>query len=159
EEAQQFLDDWAAARRQRSTGYVPVALKHNTNNVNPEQLQLAEARTFAIAEIARLTGIDAAALGVSTTARTTVNTQDRRAPRLDCVFGPYRRAIEDRLSMPDVTPRGFVARFDTADFARADDLTTAQTDETLLRARVLTVNEIRARRKLAPIEGGDALAP
>lgn len=152
EEAQQFLDDWADARRKRATGFVPVALTYNSNTINPEQLQLAEARTFAIAEIARLTGIDAEELGVSTTSRTYFNAQDRRRHLLDFVFGPYRRAIEDRLSMPDVTPRGFVARFDTAEFARADDKTTADTDKVLIDAGVMTIPEVRARRGLPPLD-------
>jgi len=150
EEAAQFLEDWAKARQKRATAYVPAGLKYQVSGWNPEQLQLVQAREMAITEIARLTGVDAEELGVSTTSRTYFNAQDRRRAFLDFTVGPYMRAVEARLSMDDVTPRGYTVRFDTSDFTRADDLTAAQTDETLIRSGVLEVNEARARRGLAP---------
>lgn len=147
-EAQEFLDAWLAARQARATGLVPEGLKYNTNTFSPQQLQLIEAREMATTEIARLTGVDSEELGVSTTSRTYFNAQDRRRGRIDFTLGPYRTAIEGRLSMPDVTPRGYVARFDTGEFTRADDLTTAQTDEILIRSGVMTLDEVRAKRGL-----------
>lgn len=155
EEAQEFLDAWAAARRARSTAKIPFGLKYHVNTFSPKDLQLVEAREMAIAEIARLTGIDAEDLGVSTTSRTYFNAQDRRRALLDFTFGPYRRAIEARLSMDDVTPPGYTVRFDTSEFARADDLTTAQTDEVLIRSGVVSSDEARAARGLEVIAGED----
>lgn len=146
-----ILDAWKAARKSRSTGYVPAALKYNSNGFSPEQMQLVQAREFAITEIARLTGVDAEDLGVSTTSRTYFNAQDRRRYLIDLTFGPYMRAVEAALSMDTVTPRGFRVRFDTSDFGKADDLTSAQTDEVLIRSRVMTVDEVRARRGLEPL--------
>lgn len=156
DEAVEFLDAWAEARRARATAKVPTGLKYNTNAFSPEQLQLVQARTMAIAEIARLTGIDAEDLGVSTTSRTYFNAQDRRRALLDFTFGPYRRAIEARLSMDDVTPRGYTVRFDTSEFARADDLTTAQTDAVLISSGIEGVDEIRARRGLPALPASEA---
>lgn len=150
DEVVEFLKSWQTKRRARATGYVPAGLEYKTNTYSPKDLQLVEAREMAITEIARLTGVDAEELGISTTSRTYFNAQDRRRHLLDFVFGPYRRAIESRLSMPDVTPRGYTVRFDTAEFARADDFETAQTEEILLRSGVLDVNEVRARRNLPP---------
>lgn len=146
----EFLNSWKAKRASGSTGYVPAGLEYKTNSISPKDLQLVEAREMAITEIARLTGVDAEELGISTTSRTYFNAQDRRRHLLDFVFGPYRRSIESRLSMPDVTPRGYTVRFDTAEFARADDFETAQTEEILLRSGVLDVDEVRARRNLPP---------
>lgn len=148
EDIQDVLDAWALARKRRATGYVPAALKYQTNSFNPEQLQMAQAREFAVTEIARITGIDAEELSVSTTSRTYQNMQDRRRHFLDFVLGPYLSAVEDRLSMDDVSPRGFKARFDTATFLRADDLTRAQTDVALIGAGVLHPEEARDARNL-----------
>lgn len=155
----QMLDDWQSARLSRSTGYVPAALKYNTNAWSPEQLQLVEARAMAIGEIARLTGLDADELGLAVSTRTYANMQDRRRQFLDFTLGPYMRAIETRLSMDDVTPRGYKVRFDTDDFTKADDKTTAETDEVLIRSGVLTVNEVRARRGLEALAEPPAPAP
>lgn len=151
DEAQEFLDAWAAARRKRSTGYVPVSLKYNTNNITPEQLQLVESREMAIAEIARLTGLDGEDLNVPTTSRTYFNAQDRRRNFLDFVGGPFPRAIEDRLSQDDVTPQGHYVRFDLNAFMQADDYTLAQTDVLLAGGPVLSRDEVRGRRNLAPL--------
>lgn len=146
----EFLDDWKTARQKRSTAYVPYAVDYNTNSVSPKDLQLVEAREMAITEIARLMGIDAEELGISTTSRTYANMQDRRRQFLDLTLGPYMRAIESRLSMDDVTPPGMRVRFDTTQFVAADDKTTAETDQLLADADILGVDEIRARRGLAP---------
>lgn len=155
-EAQEFLDAWMAARQARATAKIPAGLKYNTNTFSPQQLQLIEAREMAITEIARLTGVDSEELGVATTSRTYFNAQDRRRGRIDFTLGPYRTAVEGRLSMPDITPRGYVVRFDAAEFERADDLTTAQTDQTLITAGVMTVDEVRARRGLEPLPASAA---
>ncbi len=150
-EIEELLDAWAAARRRRSTAYVPAALKYNANGWNPEQLQMVEAREFAITEVARLTGIDAEELSVSTTSRTYANMQDRRRTHVESVLGPYMTAIEGRLSMGDVTPRGYTVAFDTSSYLRLDDLSAAQSDEVLIRSGVLTPDEARAKRGLEPL--------
>lgn len=159
EEITDLLDAWATARKTRSTAYVPAGLSYNTAGWDPEKLQLAAAREFAITEVARLTGIDAEDLSVSTTSRTYQNAQDRKRARIEDVLGPYMAAIEDRLSMNDVTPVGYTAKFDTSSFLRLDDAAAATTDATLINAGVLTPNEARAKRGLDPVEGGDQPRP
>lgn len=143
-----FLTDWETARRRRRTAYVPAALNYHTNQFSPEQLQMADARQHAVLEIARLTGIDAEELGVSTTSRTYANMEDRRRQFLDFTLGTLLTAIEDRLSMDDVTPHGFAAKFDTTTFVRADDKTRAVTDVALIKAGVMYPAEAREARGL-----------
>lgn len=159
--AVEFLDSWTEARRTRSTGLVPVGLKYENGSWDPEKLQLAEARTFAVLEVARLTGIDAEELSVSTTSRTYSNMQDRRRHRLESVYGPYMAAIEQLLSLDgapvSVTPRGYRVGFDPSAFLRLDDLAAAQTDQILVTSGIATPNEIRGRRGLDPVDGGDEL--
>ena len=52
--------------------------------------------------------------------------------------------------MDTVTPPGFTVRFDTSDFARADDLTTAQTDAILIDNGILTPEAAARRRGMDP---------
>lgn len=158
DEVATFLDGWARARRERSTGYVPAAVKYNVAGWNPEQLELATIRDQAVLEIARLTGIDAEDLSVSTTSRTYFNAQDRRRQRIEDVLGMYMTAVEGRLSMDDVTPYGYTVAFDTSSYLRLDDLSAAQTDAALIAAKVLTPDEARAKRGLEPL-GEQAPAP
>jgi hypothetical protein len=159
EDVEELLNDWQERRRRRATGYVPAGLAYKTNNLTALDMQLAEARDFATKEIARLTGIDAEDLSVSTTSRTYQNDQDRRRDRLENVLGPYMTAIWQRLSMDDVTPHGYTAHFDTTGYLRLVDLSAAQTDATLVNAGIVSRNEVRAKRGLAPMEGHDVLAP
>lgn len=150
DEVDEILDDWAAARRSRRTAFVRKDLKYNRDGFNPEQLQMSSAREFAITEIARLTGIDAEDLSVSTTSRTYFNAQDRRRDRLESVLGPYMTAVEGRLSMEDVTPRGYKVVFDTSSYLRLDDQAAAQTDQILISSKVLSPEEAREKRGLDP---------
>lgn len=123
EEVQDALDKWGESRRLRSTGYVNSALDYNTVQWSPEQLQMSEARQHAVLEIARLMGIDPEDLGVSTTSRTYQNSQDRRLAMINDALGMYVSAIVERLSMQDITPRGYRVVADFNGFLRADDKT------------------------------------
>lgn len=145
-----LLEPWLESRRNRSTGYVPGGVTYNVAGWDPDKLQLASAREFAITEVARLTGIDAEELSVSTTSRTYFNGQDRRRQRVEDVLGPYMTAIEGRLSQDDVTPRGFKVKFDPSAYLRLDDLAAAQTDSLLIAAKVLHPDEARTKRSLEP---------
>ncbi|WP_323792415.1 phage portal protein [Nocardioides sp.] len=143
EEITSILDAWHSARQARATGYVPAALQYNLGGFNPEQLELAEQRQHAVLEIARVAGVDAEELGVSTTSRTYANQFDRRKAFLDFTLGGYRAAIEDRLSMGDVTPRGTTIRFDLDGFLRSDAKSRWEAAEVGIRVGAITPEEVR----------------
>ncbi|WP_300399891.1 phage portal protein [Nocardioides sp.] len=138
-----ILDNWNAARHARATGYVPAALKYNLGGWNPEQLQLAAQRDHAVLEIARVAGVDAEELSVSTTSRTYANVYDRRRQFLDFTLGGYRAAIEDRLSMGDVTPNGTTTRFDLDAFLRTDALSRWSAAKVGIEVGAITPEEVR----------------
>jgi HK97 family phage major capsid protein/HK97 family phage prohead protease len=143
DEVQEILDDWETARRQRSWGYVNGALKAQTLQWNPEQLQLADQRQHAVLEIARAAGVDPEDLGVSTTSRTYANSEQRRQDLIDFTLGAYVSAIQDRLSMRDVLPRGYIAKIDFGGFLRGDTQTRMNTYQTGLAVGAYTKDEIR----------------
>lgn len=145
EEIVAMLDAYALARRNRVTGYVPGALKHNVvQGMTPDELQMADARQHAVLEISRLTGVDAEDLGVSTTSRTYSNAFDRRKFFTDYTLGMFRSVIEQRLSMGDVTPRGTVTRFDFDAFLRTDPQTRWEAARVGLEVGAITREEVRA---------------
>jgi hypothetical protein len=146
-----FMNEWREARKMRTTAYIPPGLKYQQSGFNPEQLQLGAARQHAVAEISRLTGIDPEDLALPITSRSYFNAQDRRRHRTDFVLGPYMKAFEERASRDDVTPRGQLIGFDLGGFLRPDDLTAAQVDTTLTGAGILTIDEVRERRRLRPL--------
>jgi HK97 family phage prohead protease len=127
DEVEDLLDDWEAQRARRAWGYVPAALTAKTLQWSPEQLQLAAARQHAVLEIARAAGLDAEDLGVSVTSRTYANQEQRWQALINTTYGAYVSAIQDRLSMRDVLPRGYTAQVDFGGFLRGDALTRMQT--------------------------------
>lgn len=147
----ELLDPWAASRQQRTTAYIPAAVDYHANQFNPEQLELADQRQHAVLEIARVAGIDPEELGVSTTSRTYANQQDRRKAFLDFTLGGYLTAIQDRLGMGDVTPRGNVVRFNLSDFLRSDDKTRWEAADIGLRIGAITHEEVRDAEDKPPL--------
>lgn len=118
---QSILDEWKAARKKRSTGYVPAALKYNTvDTPSPAELQLVELQKQAGLDLANELGVDPEDLGVSTTSRTYQNAVDRRRDKINDVLAPYMQAITGRLTMGDVTKRGYKVAFDLDDYLRAN---------------------------------------
>ena len=115
-----LLDKWEANRRRRVWGYVGAALEAKTLQFDAEQIQLADQRQHAVLEIARAAGVDPEDLGVSTTSRTYQNAEQRRMDLLDFTLRPFMEAIEERLSMRDVTPRGYYVKTNLDAFLRTD---------------------------------------
>lgn len=153
EDVERLLTDWQAARRTRSTAYVPAAVQlNNVTRMTAEELQLISAREFAVTEVARLTGIDADWLSVNTTSRTYANSQDARRAFVDFTLAPYIHAIEERLSLGDVTPRGQRVRFNMDGFLRASTAERYAAHATALTAGFLSLNEVRALEGLPPLE-------
>lgn len=130
---QAVLDEWEVARQTRAWGYVNAALDAKTLQWNPEQLQLAEQRQAARLEIALAVGLDPEDLAVSTTSRTYTNREQAAQDRINETLGVYVSAVQDRLSMRDVVPRGFMAEMDFGGFLRGDTLTRMQGYEIGLR--------------------------
>lgn len=124
---QSFLDKWAAARRAHGWGWIPPGVKLGDGTAfSPKDLQLADARQHAVLEIARATGIDAEDLGVSMTSRTYQNREERLRDFINFTLGGYIQAVQDRLSMRDVTPNGSYASIKLDGFLKADLMTRLQ---------------------------------
>jgi len=147
-----MLDAWQAARRSRSTGYIPAALDYHTGGWSPEQLQLADARQHAVLEIARVAGVDPEELGVSTTSRTYSSDWSRRKSFLDFTLGGYLNAVSDRLRMHDVTPNGYEPEIDLDGFLRSDPLARYTAYKAGREAGALTPEEVREAEGKRPID-------
>jgi len=163
-EVRKILDAWAEARRTRATGYVPGWLKYQeAGSLSPAELQLGQLQQRAALDVVNLMGLDAEDFGINVTSRTYQNAVERRLDKINEVYGPYMRAITDRLSLGDVTKRGQVVHFVLDDFLKADPKARAEINRTYIDARVLDVDEVRARegypRRTTPIAAAPSAAP
>jgi portal protein len=158
---EELLDTWETARRRRVWGYIGGAWDIKELQFNAEQIQLAEQRQHAVLEIARAAGIDPEDLGVSTTSRTYQNSEQRRQDLLDFTLTPYSAAIEQRLSMRDILPRGYEAKVNFDGFLRSDTKGRMEAYEIGKKVGAYTDQEIREledRPNLTPSQRA-AIAP
>lgn len=152
EDVADILAKWKAARKARTTAYVPAALNYNSvDSPSPADLQLVDLQRQAALDVANLIGLDPEDVGVSTTSRTYFNAQDRRLSRINDVLAPYMRAITDRLSMGDVTKRGYCVAFDLDDYLKADPATRWSTYQIAEGMGAMTVDEIRQEERMPPL--------
>lgn len=161
DEIQVFLDSWEAARRTRTTGYLPVGLKYNSPGFNAQQVELADARGFQAAEIARLLNLPASVVNAPTGDSLTYATTVENARTLvDVTFAPFRAAVEGRLSMGDVTPTGTSVYFDFAEFQRGDIKSVIETGAAAVAAGLMTTDEVRTDwLHLGPMPTGGSNGP
>lgn len=152
-----ILAAWKASRREGSTAYVPAALKYNpVDSPSPADLQLVELQKQAMLEVANVVGLDPEDVGVSTTSRTYFNAQDRRMSRINDTLAPYMRAITDRLSMGDITKRGYCVEFDLDNYLKADPATRWSTYQTAVSMKAMTIDEVREEERLPPLPAAEA---
>jgi HK97 family phage prohead protease len=154
----ELLDDWNDQRSKNAWAYLPASLKANTLGWNPEQLQLADQRQHAVLEIARAAGLEAEDLGVSTTSRTYANREQRNQDRINFTLGAFTCAVQERLTMRDVLPRGYVTRIDYAGFLRGDTLTRMQAYEIGERVGAYVPDEVRELEDKPPLTAAQQAA-
>lgn len=106
EELAEMAAAWAANRRTNAIGALNELVEFNSFDVDPSKLQLVEGREYQTKELSRLMDIPAYLLAIDQSGMTYANAQQARQDLI--LFGarPILHAIEERLSMDDVLPRG-----------------------------------------------------
>lgn len=140
----EILAEWEAARERGSTGYVNRALNWREVTFDPDKLQLTESRAFMAAEVARIFNLPPRYVNAPSGDSLTYSTVEAdRRELLDLSLAPYVTAIDQRLSLDDLTPRGQLVRIDTLKLLRGDTKTALETAEIADRLGVAGKREIR----------------
>jgi len=147
DQVQNLLDRWRESRRASggAVAYLSAALEMDSVGFSPKDLAMVEAREFQVLEISRATGIPGALLSANVGSMTYQNVQAERRGLVDLALQPYMSAIEMRLSMDDVTPRGTTLMFTPNDLLRATPIEEAQLLSVLLDRDVISIDEARRR--------------
>lgn len=144
-EIDKLLDSWERYRQQRTTAYLNKALRYTPVVFDAQRIQLAEGRQYQNSEIARLLNLPGRYVGAGEgDSMTYSNAESARRDLVDLSLAPWITAIQQRLSMPDVTPRGQTVRLDTSGFVRGDTSTAMNAAKVAIDAGVLTPAEVRA---------------
>lgn len=116
-----LLDKWATARKERGVGYTPKGLKVIAHG-KPADALLIDGRKAIALELIRHANMPAWAAGVAVEGATM--TYDNRALHnwelIDLGTSAYFEAITSRLSMPDVTPRGYETKVEIDSLTKPD---------------------------------------
>ena len=133
-------------------GYSPILL-------SPKDAQFIENQQFTTTGVARLFGIPAHLLlaAVEGSSMTYQNIAQADLAFIRWTLMKYLREIEEAFSA--LLPGTQTARFNLDALLRPDTKSRYEAHEIGLRARFLTVNEVRRMEGLPPVTGGDDVAP
>jgi hypothetical protein len=141
-----LLTRWRESRRNSTVGYLSSALSIQTHGFSPSDMTLVDSQKFMVEQVARLTGIPPWYIGAETgSSMTYSNLNSSRRDLIDLSLAPFETAIEQRLSMDDITPRGHHVQFSYDDFLRSTPIERAQLLDALVRNGILTPEEARDR--------------
>jgi HK97 family phage portal protein len=145
-----LLANWKAARSQRSTAYLSGNLEVESFGFDATQMELSANRMNTATEIARLMNIPAWYLNAESTSSTYSNTLQERRSLIDLSLMPFLIAVEQRLSMDDITPSTQKVRFEIEEYLRGTALERIEVTGRMLELGLIDVNEARQMEGLAP---------
>ena len=145
-----LLSNWKAARAQRATAYLSGNLEVETFGFDASQMELSANRMNTATEIARLMNIPAWYLNAESTSSTYSNTLQERRSLIDLSLMPFLIAIEQRLSMDDITPSTQKVRFEVEEYLRGTALERIEVTGRMLELGLIDINEARQMEGLAP---------
>ncbi len=152
-EVQGLLAAWKSARQNRSTAYLTSTLNYETVGFSPKDMMYNEAIQNLATEIARLCNVPPYYVSADqNTTMTYANVQDERLQFLTLSLQPFVSAIEDRLSMDDITARGNIVKFDLdSNYLRTDPLKELSIIRELLDLQLITQEQAMEMTDLTPI--------
>ena len=147
-----LLAAWKSARLQRATAFLSANLRYETTSFSPKDMQYEGASQFLATQCARLTNVPAYMLSADMNASLTYsNLQDERKQFVDMTLRPFISAIEDRLSMDDVTNTQNYIRFNLDEtYLRSDAMTRLNVLEKMLALNLITLDQAKAMEDLTP---------
>jgi len=145
-----LLSNWKAARAQRSTAYLSGNLEVQTFGFDATQMELSANRMNTATEIARLMNIPAWYLNAESTSSTYSNTLQERRSLIDLSLMPYLIAVEQRLSMDDITPMTQRVRFEVEEYLRGTPAERMEVTGRMLELGLIDIDEARRMEGLAP---------
>jgi len=158
-QVQGLLAAWKQARQSRSTAYLTSTLSYETVGFSPKDMMYNEASQYLATQIARAMNVPAYYISADmNNSMTYQNIIDGRKEFVAYSLQPYICAIEDRLSMNDVTAAGHTVRFNISEtFLRSDDKARLETLEKMLALGLIDIEQAKEMEDLTPNgnESGD----
>jgi len=155
---QGLLATWKNARQNRSTAYLTSTLEYVPTQFAPKDMMYNEAAQFLATQICRAMNVPPHMISAETMRSNTYqNVLDARKEFFAYTLQPYIAAIEDRLSLDDLTPRGQIVRFAADEtFLRANAMDRLSVIEKLLELNLIDLNQAKEMEGLTPDGSNEA---
>jgi len=149
---QGLLATWKASRASRSTAYLTSTLSYESVGFSPKDMMYNEASQYLATQIARAMNVPAIYISADMNGSYTYqNTVDNRKEFVSYSLQPFICAIEDRLSMDDITARGNVVKFNIEEsFLRADTMKRLEAIEKMLSLGLIDVEQAKEMEDMSP---------
>ena len=155
---QGILAGWNSARRNRSTAYLTSTLSAENIGFSPKEMGYVDFSQYLATEISRAMNVPSYLISADmNNSMTYQNILDGRKEFVAYSLQPYISAIEDRLSMNDITNSSNQVRFAVDDtFLRVDAKDRLDIIEKMLNLDLIDVDQARQMEQLTPL--GDTSA-
>jgi HK97 family phage portal protein len=152
EQIQGLLATWKQARLNRATAYLTNSLEYQATQFSPAEMTYNDSIDMMNAQVARMMNVPAFMINAERNRSMTYqNVVDARKEFMAYTLQPYITAIEERLSLDDITPRGQVVRFSVDEtFLRANPLDRLAVTEKMLQLGLIDINQAKAMEDLTP---------
>ena len=152
-QVQGLLAAWKSSRANRSTAYLTSTLSVENIGFSPKDMMYNEASQYLATEISRAMNVPSYLISADmNNSMTYQNILDGRKEFMAYSLQPYISAIEDRLSMNDITNSQNQVRFAVDDtFLRADAKDRLDIIEKMLNLDLIDVNQARQMEQLTPL--------
>lgn len=156
-QVQGILAGWKSARQNRSTAYLTSTLDYQTVGYSPKEMTYNDSSQYLSTEIARLMNVPAFMVSSDmNNSMTYQNVLDSRKEYVAYTLQPYICAIEERLSMDDITRHGNVVKFAVDEtFLRADTMARLDAIEKMLSLNLIDLETAREMESMTPYGNGD----
>ena len=147
-----ILAAWKAARNSRSTAFLTSTLDIQNIGFSPKDMMYNEASQYLATQIARLMNVPAYYISADmNNSMTYQNIIDGRKEFVAYSLQPFISAIENRLSMDDITAHGNVVRFALDEtFLRADTAARLDAIEKMLNLGLIDLEQAQSMEQLSP---------
>ena len=147
-----LLASWKASRQSRSTAYLTSTLSVENLGFSPKEMLYTEASQYLATQAARLMNVPAFMISADMNGSYTYqNILDARKEFVAYSLQPYISAIENRLSMNDITANGNIVKFAVDDtFLRGDAMDRLNVIEKMLSLGLIDVNQAKEMEDLTP---------
>ena len=147
-----LLASWKASRQSRSTAYLTSTLSVENLGFSPKEMLYTEASQYLATQAARLMNVPAFMISADMNGSYTYqNILDARKEFVAYSLQPYISAVENRLSMNDITANGNIVKFAVDDtFLRTDPMARLAVTEKLLSLGLIDIDQAKEMEDLTP---------